>query len=268
MSLLKTIRADLLEIRIFEDRAESGADAARDGADALRKLLAERAGNREEERFVNVIFAAAPSQNDTLRALVAEKDIDWGRVRAFHMDEYVGFPNTRKESFGSYLYEHIFGCVPFGEVYYLHGDAEDPGQECARYARLLTEYPTDIVFLGIGENAHIAFNDPWVAEFRDPALVKIVELDPVCRKQQVHDGCFPTLEDVPTHAFTLTIPALTKAKHMFCTVPCATKAEAVCAVAKAPIGEGVPATVMRRHPHAVMYCDRDSGKLLLEAENC
>ena len=266
MSLIQSIQADRLEIRIFEDRAESGADAARDGADALRRLLAERAGYPEDKRFVNVIFAAAPSQNDTLRALAAEPDIDWGRVRAFHMDEYVGFANTRKESFGSYLYEHIFGCVPFGEVYYLHGDAEDPAQECARYARLLTAFPTDIVFLGIGENAHIAFNDPWVAEFKDPELVKIVPLDPVCRKQQVHDGCFPRLEDVPTHAFTLTIPALTKAAHLFCTVPSATKAEAVCAVAKAPIGEGVPATVMRLHPHAVMYCDRNSGKLLLDPE--
>ena len=179
------------------------------------------------------------------------------------MDEYVGFGKERPQSFGYYLREHIFGCVPFGEVHYLNGAAEDPEAECARYAALLTEYPTDIVFLGIGENAHIAFNDPWIADFNDPKLVKLVPLDEVCRQQQVHDGCFPTLADVPTHAFTLTVPALIGAGHLFCTVPCATKAEAVYRTATEAINADTPATAMRGHLHAVMYCDADSGAKLL-----
>ena len=258
MALIKSISAGKLDIRVYDNREDAGRAAAKDGADVLRKLLS--VPGRE---MVNVIFAAAPSQNDTLSALENESDIDWTRVRAFHMDEYVGFGKDRKESFGSYLYEHVFGRLPFGEVQYIRGDAEDPQAECARYSALLEKYPVDIVFLGIGENAHIAFNDPWVADFNDPALVKLVPLDETCRNQQVHDGCFPSLDDVPTHAFTLTVPALVRAGHLFCTVPCDTKAEAVKNTAYAEAGEKYPATVMRSHPHAVMYCDRNSGKYLL-----
>lgn len=256
MALLKTVQKDELVFQIYDTRAEGGRQAASDGAETIRRLL----GGQE---WVNIIFAAAPSQNDTLAALIKEPGIDWSRVRAFHMDEYVGFGKERPQSFGYYLREHIFGCVPFGEVHYLKGDAEDPEAECARYAALLTAYPTDIVFLGIGENAHIAFNDPWIADFHDPKPVKLVPLDEVCRLQQVHDGCFPTLADVPTHAFTLTVPALVGAKHLFCTVPCATKAEAVYRTATEEINADTPATAMRKHPHAVMYCDADSGAKLL-----
>lgn len=256
MALLKTVQKDSLTFLIYDTRAESGKKAASDGAETIRNLLAEK-------DWVNIVFAAAPSQNDTLAALIAEPGIDWSRVRAFHMDEYVGFGREKPQSFGYYLREHIFGCVPFGEVHYLNGAAENPEAECARYAALLTEYPTDIVFLGIGENAHIAFNDPWIADLNDPQLVKLVPLDEVCRQQQVHDGCFPSLDDVPTHAFTLTVPALVGAKHLFCTVPCATKAEAVFRTATEAVSADTPATAMRRHPHAVMYCDADSGAKLL-----
>lgn len=256
MALLKTIKRDSLCIKIFDTREEGGKLAASDGASAIRALLTEK-------EWVNIIFAAAPSQNDTLQALIAEPDIDWSRVRAFHMDEYVGFGRECPQSFGFYLYDHVFGKLPFGEVHYLNGAAADPEAECDRYAALLAQYPTDIVFLGIGENAHIAFNDPWIADFNDPKLVKLVPLDEVCRNQQVHDGCFPTLEDVPTHAFSLTVPALVKAQHLFCTVPCVTKSNAVYQTANAPINEETPATAMRNHPHAVMYCDAESGARLL-----
>lgn len=256
MALLKTMKSGALTVKVFEDRKESGADAAKDGAETLRRLLAEK-------EWVNVIFAAAPSQNDTLEALSRQPGIDWKRVRAFHMDEYVGFGREKPQSFGFYLREHIFGLVPFGEVHYIRGDAENADRECERYAALLKEYPTDVVFLGIGENAHIAFNDPWIADFHDPLLVKLVPLDEVCRNQQVHDGCFPRLEDVPTHAFSLTVPALLNAKHLYCTVPCATKADAVYNVVNADIGEAYPATGMRDHPDATMYCDRASGERIL-----
>ncbi len=254
--MLKKIVKDKLTVKIFENRAKAGADAARDGANAIRELLA-------KQDYVNIIFAAAPSQNDTLAALFEEKDIDWTRCRAFHMDEYVGFPKEKEQSFGHYLYEHVFGKLPFAEVHYVNGANPDPENECIRYGELLTKYPTDIVFLGIGENAHIAFNDPWVADFNDPKRVKTVPLDETCRTQQVHDGCFPTLDDVPTHAFTLTIPSLTAAKVMICTVPAATKAEAVYNTVTQEISPDYPATIMRLHNNATMYCDSDSGAKLL-----
>ena len=256
MSLIKKIKTDGLTTEVYTDRASMGEAAAKMAADRINKAIAEKGE-------ANVIFAAAPSQNDTLAALFQEPDIDWTRCRAFHMDEYVGFPKDKKESFGYYLYEHVFGKLPFGEVHYVGGDNPDPEAECLRYGELLTKYPTDIVFLGIGENAHIAFNDPWVADFNDPKKVKLVPLDETCRNQQVHDGCFATLDDVPTHAFTLTIPSLTAAKVMICTVPAATKAEAVYNTVNAEISADVPATIMRLHDNAVMYCDPDSGAKLL-----
>ena len=260
MALLKTVTKDSLIFHVFDTRAEGGALAAREGADVIRQLLA-------KQDKVNIIFAAAPSQNDTLSALLAEEDIDWTRVRAFHMDEYVGFGRDCPQSFGTYLYDHVFGKLPFGEVHYINGAAPDPEAECVRYSNLLTEYPTDIVFLGIGENAHIAFNDPWIADFNDPKLVKLVPLDEVCRNQQVHDGCFPTLDDVPTHAYTLTIPQMVSADHMFCVVPAPTKANAVYNTVNLEITDQCPATIQRRHDHAVLYCDADSAaKLLAEKE--
>ncbi|MBQ7336636.1 MAG: glucosamine-6-phosphate deaminase [Clostridia bacterium] len=254
--MLKKIVKDKLAVQIYQTRAEAGKDAARDGANAIRELLA-------KQEWVNIIFAAAPSQNDTLAALFEEPGIDWTRCRAFHMDEYVGFPKEKEQSFGYYLYEHVFGKLPFGEVHYVNGANPNPEAECKRYGDLLTKYPTDVVFLGIGENAHIAFNDPWVADFNDPQKVKLVPLDETCRNQQVHDGCFATLADVPTHAFTLTIPSLTAAKVMICTVPAATKANAVYSTVNAEISADVPATVMRLHNNAVMYCDAESGAQLL-----
>ena len=151
------------------------------------------------------------------------------------------------------------------KIWHLHlaRAAEDIDAECARYTRLLEEYPTDIVCLGIGENGHIAFNDPWIAQFNDEAMIKKVPLDEVCRMQQVHDGCFPELEKVPAHALSLTIPALTCAKAMFCTVPARTKREAVTRTVNERISEDCPATIMRLHDYAVMYCDKDSGADLL-----
>jgi len=256
MALEKTIQKDSLLIKIFDTAQAAGQHAAREGAAVLRKLL-------NEKDMVNLIFAAAPSQNHTLAALAKEPNIDWSRVRAFHMDEYIGFGREKEQSFGYYLDKHLFSLVPIGEIHYVDGAANDPEAECKRYESLLSAYPPDMVFLGIGENAHIAFNDPWVADFQDKKLVKVVPLDETCRTQQVHDGCFPTLGDVPTHALTLTVPALFQAAHLFCTVPGPTKAEAVRHTITAEISEAYPSTIMRRHKHATMYCDRESGRFLL-----
>lgn len=254
--MLKQIKKDKLSVEIHVSRREMGEAAAAAAAACLRALLAE-----QEE--VNVIFAAAPSQNETLEALSRAPGIDWQRVNAFHMDEYVGLDPSAPQSFGRWLHEHIFDLVPFRAVYCISGCGREETEICARYTALLEAHPVDMVCLGIGENAHIAFNDPWVADFSDPVLIKRVPLDPVCRQQQVNDGCFAQLSDVPEYALTLTVPALTRAKHLFCTVPAPTKANAVYAVVNNPINADTPATVMRLHDHAVMYCDPDSGARLL-----
>ncbi|MHC1694938.1 MAG: glucosamine-6-phosphate deaminase [Eubacteriales bacterium] len=256
MSEIKTLDYDLLRVKIFPTREQAGLCAAKEGAAVIRSLLAEK-------DCISIIFAAAPSQNDTLYELTRQPDIDWTRVHAFHMDEYIGLNSAHPQSFACYLNEHIFGLLPFRELHYINGSAEDTQGECERYANLLRQYPADIVFLGIGENGHLAFNDPGVADFNDKALVKAVPLDEVCRTQQVHDGCFASLSDVPTHALTLTIPALTAAGHLFCTVPRASKAQAVYRTITGPISEDCPASIMRKHPDAVMYCDTDSGSKLL-----
>lgn len=254
-SMIKQLSADLLDVRVYASREKMGRAAGQDIAGTMRELLAQK-----DE--INVIFAAAPSQNETLAALAAEPGIDWNRVNAYHMDEYVGLDGDSPQSFSTYLRGHIFDLVPFKSVNCING-AADAEEECERYGRLLREHPVDIVCLGIGENGHIAFNDPWVADFDDPVKVKAVPLDEVCRNQQVHDGCFPTLGDVPKFALTLTIPALTSAAHMFCSVPAATKREAVTRTVNGNITIDCPATIMRKHPHAILYCDMDSGADLL-----
>jgi glucosamine-6-phosphate deaminase len=235
-----------------------GASAAEDIKARILSLLAEK-------DTVNMIFAAAPSQNEVLAALAADGDIPWERINAFHMDEYIGLPAGAPQAFGEFLKAHIFGLVPFGSVSLLDVTAADPEAECDRYAALLRDYPADIVVMGIGENGHIAFNDPPVADFSDPKAVKAVALDEVCRNQQVHDGCFARLDDVPTTAITLTVPTLFAGKHLFCIVPASTKARAVYATLCGDIGESCPATILRRHESAVLYLDGDSSALLPDA---
>lgn len=250
-----TFSQDNLTIERFPSRAEMGRKAAADVTARIATLLG-------QQRQVNMIFAAAPSQNDFLAALVADPSIDWGRINAFHMDEYVGLAADAPQGFGNFLRDKLFGKVPLREVFYLNGQNGDPEAECRRYADLLRQYPADIVCLGIGENGHIAFNDPHVALFDDPERVKIVDLDPQCRTQQVHDGCFASLDEVPTHALTLTIPALTAGRSLYCIVPAATKARAVKRTLQGSISTECPATVLRRHPSARLYLDADSAALL------
>lgn len=244
----KEMQIDGLLVQIYEDRADMGAAAARMAADAMKLLL-------QEQEFINVIFAAAPSQNEMLAGLV-NSDVDFSRVRAFHMDEYIGLSEDAPQRFSRYLDEHIFGLVPFKEIHYMPGE-----EDC--YEELLKQYPPDITLMGIGENGHIAFNDPHVADFQDPRLVKKVTLDKRCRMQQVHDGCFEKLEDVPETAVTLTIPALMMANRVICAVPGSSKREAVTRTVTGEISEECPATIMRRHAGSVLLCDVDSGFELL-----
>ncbi|MFI5161320.1 MAG: glucosamine-6-phosphate deaminase [Sphingobacteriales bacterium] len=248
-------RVDNLDVRIYPDRVSMGQSAAKMVADRVKELL-------KEQQFVNIIFAAAPSQNEFLSALIGIKNIDWKRINAFHMDEYVGLPENAPQKFGSFLNGKVFKHIPLNTVNYLDGNAINPEDECRRYTDLLAKYPADIVCMGIGENGHIAFNDPHVADFNDPYQVKIVDLDEECRQQQVNDGCFATLDDVPTHALTLTIPALMAGKHIYCMVPGKNKANAVKHTLSGRITEGCPASILIKHSNAVLFLAEDSASLL------
>ena len=252
---MKNFTVDKLEVRAYDNRTLMGEAAAKDISARIQALLSEK-----EE--INMIFAAAPSQNDVLLALVNDKSIDWTRVNAFHMDEYIGLAADAPQGFGNFLKSHIFGLAPFKSVNYIDCTATDAEAECARYSALLTANPTDIVVMGIGENGHIAFNDPGVAEFNDKKVVKVVKLDEVCRQQQVNDGCFADISEVPTHALTLTVPTLVKAPYLFCIVPAPTKAQAVYNTVKGEITEDCPATILRTQDNAILYLDNDSSRLI------
>lgn len=246
---------DALCVKRYETRDEMGQKAAEDAAKKITELL------RSKEE-ISIIFAAAPSQNEFLRSLLTHTEIDFSRINAFHMDEYVGLPQDAPQGFGNFLNNALFSKAAFRSVQYLNGQAEDPEAECLRYSKLLSEAGIDIVCMGIGENAHIAFNDPHEADFEDPKAVKIVKLDETCRMQQVHDGCFSSLEQVPHTAITLTIPTLTHVSSIFCVVPAATKAEAVRNCLEEEISEKYPASILRRVPGSAMYLDPDSSSLL------
>lgn len=236
---------------IYSTRTEMGTAAAERVSHRIGELL-------KEQATVNMIFAAAPSQNEFLAALLEER-VDWSRVRGFHMDEYIGLRPFAEQAFGNFLRHRLFDKAPFLSVDYIDGNAVDAAAECLRYSKLLQRYPPDIVCMGIGENGHIAFNDPPVADFADPLMVKVVELDGSCRRQQVNDGCFASLQEVPTHAITLTVPALMAGRYVYCMVPGKLKAEAVYNTLKQEIAAAYPSTILRRQAKAELFLDEDSA---------
>ena len=257
MSKVYDMNADKLSVEIYSSREEMGNWAAKAVAERIKALLL----NQPE---VNMIFAAAPSQNEFLQALILDKSISWEKINAFHMDEYIGLVPDAPQGFGNFLRSKIFGRVPFKSINYLCGTVKDIAKECERYTELLRSHPVDIVCMGIGENGHIAFNDPHVALFDDIVSVKIVELAEKCRAQQINDGCFEEIGKVPTHAITLTIPALSAGKYIFCMVPGKTKAEAVYKTVSGPVEEACPASILKTHDHAVLYTDKESAKLIFK----
>ncbi|QNL49292.1 glucosamine-6-phosphate deaminase [Olivibacter sp. SDN3] len=249
-------KVDQLEVQVNVNRSELGRAAAADVAEKILQL-------QQGDKLLNVIFAAAPSQNEFLAALIENKAINWNNIRAFHMDEYVGLPASAPQRFGNFLHRHIFSKVSFREVHYIDGSAERMEEACRAYAELLDQYPPDIVCMGIGENCHIAFNDPPEADFEDPKRVKIVSLDAACRRQQVNDGCFERLDQVPLRAITLTIPTLMGAAHIFCMVPGATKASAVKNTLSERVSTEFPSTILRTHRSARLYLDKESAEYCL-----
>ena len=251
----RDFRAEDLSVRVFDDVQALAGAAAADAADAIRGAIDSRGE-------ANVMLATGNSQLVFLAALIEHTDVDWGRVTAFHMDEYVDLAPTHSASFQRYMREKVAALIPMKEFHYLTGDTGDAQAEADRYAALLRAHPLDLCCCGIGENGHLAFNDPPVADFDDPADVKIVALEPASRRQQVAEGHFATVDEVPTHAITVTIPALLRARRVLAIVPEARKAVPVRDALQGPISTDCPASYLRRQPHATLYLDAESASLL------
>jgi glucosamine-6-phosphate deaminase len=239
-------------VRVFDDVADLARAAARDAADALRAAIDARGE-------ANMMLATGNSQLAFLAELVTIGGVVWDRVRAFHMDEYVGIAPSHPASFQRYMRERVAARLPVKEFDYLNGDTGDAPAEAYRYGRLLRTHPLDVCCCGIGENGHLAFNDPPVADFDDDQLVKVVALDLASRRQQVGEGHFATIDDVPTHAITVTIPALLAAPRVLAIVPEARKADAVHDALYGPVTTACPASVLRRQSGATLYLDTESA---------
>jgi glucosamine-6-phosphate deaminase len=252
---MKNIQVEQLSVVIAEDRTELGKIAAANVGKLIHNLL-------EIKDEIRMIFAAAPSQNEFLSELINNSTIAWQKITAFHMDEYIGLQRNVQQLFGRYLYDHLFSKVSFKDVHIINSQAENIEDECTRYEKILREDIIDIVCMGIGENGHIAFNDPPVADFNDKKYVKIVELDLPCRQQQVNDGCFPNVDQVPKYAITLTVPALMSGSHLSISVPGVRKAEAVKRSLYNEVSTLCPATIVRTHQNAILYLDNDSASML------
>ena len=243
-----------IHVRVYGDKLTLGAAAADFVAAQIRRAV----GARGEAR---VIFATGASQYEFLAALAEAQGIDWPKVTAFHLDEYLGLPADHPASFRRYLRARLFDRLPFGAVNLLEGDAPDPEAECERYAALLAARKIDLACIGIGENGHLAFNDP-PADFETPRLVHVVALDEACRRQQVGEGHFPRFDAVPTHALSLSIPAILAARTLSCVAPDRRKARAVLGALKGPITPLCPASVLRRHRDCHLFLDADSASRL------
>lgn len=251
----RLIEFDALRVHVGDDIDEMARDAAAEAAASLRAAIATRGE-------ANVMLATGNSQLLFLVELVGMAGIEWDRVRAFHMDEYVGLSAWHSASFQRYMRERVAANLPVMEFHYLAGDAPDPEAEAARYEALLRANPLDLCCAGIGENGHLAFNDPPVADFDDPRDVKVVALDEASRRQQVGEGHFATIDDVPTHAITVTIPALLRAHRVLVIVPEARKAKPVHDALYGPITTACPASTLRRQANATLYLDPESSALL------
>ncbi len=245
---------DRLAVELHPTRADLGRVAAAAAAEYLWQCIASRGHAR-------VVFACAPSQDEFLGALADGRTnpVAWDRVTAFQMDEYVGLEGDDPRSFQRYLRDHLLSRLKVAAFHPLSAGKGDSAGVCRRYAKLLAELPIDLICMGVGENGHIAFNDPPVAKFDDRASVKRVKLDGACLQQQVNDGCFRSIAEVPRHALTLTVPVFRAARRLSAHVPGPRKAAAVRAMLEDPIDASCPASVLRLHPNATLYLDSASA---------
>jgi glucosamine-6-phosphate deaminase len=249
--LIRAFEADKLQVRIYENEEALGRAAADNVEQLLEAAITDRGS-------ANLILATGTSQFSFLEAL-QQRDINWSAVTVFHLDEYKGLSPRHPASFRRYLKERILDAVSPGQVYLINGDAEHLDEEIRAYEQLLINHPVDVACIGIGENGHIAFNDPPVADFNDPQLMKIVELDEACRMQQLGEGWFPSFDDVPREALTLTIPAIMKCKAISCVVPGERKALAVNNALNGPVDTSCPASILRTHLDAILFIDREAA---------
>ena len=242
-----------MKVVISQDATEMGSAAAEAGAQLLCDAI-ERRGQ------ANMIVATGASQFEVLKALTQDTRVDWSKVVGFHLDEYIGLSVEHPASFRKYLKERLVDKVPLNEFHYVNGEVDAEG-ECQRLGGLIKEHPIDVAFIGIGENGHVAFNDP-PADFETEAPYLVVELDEACRKQQQGEGWFPTLDDVPQRAISMSVKQIMKSSAIMCSVPDRRKAEAVRAAVEGPITPDVPASVLQEHPHATLFLDKAAAELL------
>jgi glucosamine-6-phosphate deaminase len=254
-SPIKTFSAGAMQVQVFSSKRETSEAAAQAAAAIVRDVIASRGRAR-------IVVSTGNSQLDFIDALVLARDLDWTAVEAFHLDEYAGMPITHPASFRLWLKTRLAERVSLHAMHYVNADAPDVEAECIRYGALLAEAPIDVGFIGIGENGHIGFNDPPVADFNDPLPVKMVRLDDGCRRQQVGEGHFESIAAVPERAVSLTCPTIVGMTHLICCVPELRKAKAVRDTIEGPISTTCPASILRNHPHAQLFLDLESASFL------
>lgn len=253
--MIKHFKKDQLIVKVCENKNSMGKAVAKEVAEKLKELI-------HKKTEVTMVFAAAPSQNEFIDELVKIEEIDWTKVVAFHLDEYIGLEENAPQKFMRYLKDHFFDKVKCRQVYFIDQVAENTEKKLKRYSELLHQYPLDIACIGIGENGHIAFNDPYVADFADLENIKKVDLDEKCRMQQVNDSCFTAINEVPTSAITLTIPTIMSSDYIYCMVPTKNKSQAVYNCLKCTIQPKYPASILRSHQRATLYLDNEATSLL------
>lgn len=245
------IQVDNLSVRIAKTALELTQDAAALAIEYIQSLLT-------HQETVSIILATGNSQLQFLKQIAANESLDWSRIILFHLDEYLGIKAEHTGSFRYYLYHKVEKLVKPLSFYYIQGDAPQPITECDRYTKLLQQQVIDLCMLGIGDNGHLAFNEPNLADFNDSQTVKLIQLETKTRQQQVNGGYFADLEAVPAYAYTLTIPAICAAKKIFCLAGGSHKAEVVEKTLKNAIAPDFPATILRQQSQAILFCDLDS----------
>jgi glucosamine-6-phosphate deaminase len=255
ISLLRSFQVDRAVVEVYPSKAEVGRAAALRASAILKAAIA-------QQDHARLIMATGNSQEDLVASLMEVRDLDWSRLELFHMDEYINLPETHRGCLKRWMNTHFVEVVHPGKVNYLDGNAADLTSECHRYEQLVGAAPITLCTMGIGENGHIAFNDPHVADFQDPLAIKRVELDERCRRQQAGEGHFADFASVPAEALTLTCPRLMNSENLICCVPEMRKAEAVRNALEGPVSTRCPGSIVRTHPRAWIYLDAESASLL------
>ena len=253
---IRELEFDQLTVKVYEDNATLGCAAGEAAAAVLAEAIAHRG-------TANAIIATGNSQLSFLKAMRERSDVDWPAVTLFHMDEYLNLPPGHPAGFSNFLHQHLMNHVPVERFFPVPGHPSDIEAACRGYELLLRAHPADLCCLGIGENGHLAFNEPEVADFDDPVWVKVVTLYPQSRRQQVGEGHYASLDEVPEHAMSLTIPALRSANHLLCIVPESRKAQAVYDTLFGPITTDCPGSILRESPNSLLLLDRDSAAKIL-----